>query len=122
MTESGIVEVDSEEWARLNELLRTKSEELEACLHRLADQNNLQMSLSDMTQERDRLKALLLSVVPNLEAFNIDYPAAAIARTAFQGGSPEEVAEKMALWDASRAQRISEWNSLVNNVRTQATV
>lgn len=88
---------------------------------RAAQANNLAMDLSDMTQERDRLKALLLGLVPDLEAFSTDYPQATIARTAFTGETPEEVAEKMAIWDAARAQKAFEWSSLVNKVRTQAT-
>lgn len=86
------------------------------------ERNTLRMSLDAMTQERDRLKQLLLGVVPTLEQFSVDYPQATIARTAFAGNSPEEIAEKMAMWDAGRTQKASEWNSLVNYVRTQATV
>lgn len=88
----------------------------------LTERNNLSASLSDVTQERDRLKNLLLGVVPSLEQFSTDYPQATIARTAFNGATPEEVGEQMASWDAARAQKASEWSSLVNHVRTQATV
>lgn len=93
--------------------------ELEAAM---AERNNLRTQLSDQSQEKDRLRGLLLQIVPSLEAFNVDYPQATIARTAFAGDTPEEIAEKMAMWDAARQQKTSEWNSLVNNVRTQATV
>lgn len=89
---------------------------------RAGEANTLAMSLSDMTQERDRLKQLLLGIVPSLEQFSTDYPQATVARTAFQGDTPEEIALKMAEWDSARAQKAGEWNSLVNNVRTQATV
>jgi hypothetical protein len=86
------------------------------------ERNTLQIALNDMTQERDRLKALLLQIVPSMEAFDSGYPQATVARTAFAGETPEEIALKMAEWDAARAQKASEWNSLVNYVRTQATV
>lgn len=86
------------------------------------ERNTLQMALNDMQQERDRLKNLLLGVLPSLDEFNVDYPQATIARTAFEGSTPEEIAEKMALWDAARTQKASEWNALKNHVRTQATV
>lgn len=89
---------------------------------RAGEANTLAMSLNDMTQERDRLRGLLLDCVARLDAFSPDYPQATIARTAFQGQTPEEVADKMMEWDATRAQKNSEWGSLVNYVRTQATV
>jgi hypothetical protein len=86
------------------------------------ERNTLQTALNDMTQERDRLRGLLMETVPTLEAFDSGYPQATVARTAFAGETPEEIALKMAEWDAARAQKASEWNSLVNYVRTQATV
>lgn len=107
-----------EEMANLRALVQRLPELEQAA----GERNTLRMSLSDMTQERDRLKQLLLGVVPSLDEFSVDYPQATIARTAFAGETPEEIAEKMALWDAARTQKASEWNALKNYVRTQATV
>lgn len=104
------------------DFFRATIERLPALEAAAGERNTLSQALSDMTQERDRLRGLLLGVVPDMEAFNIDYPQATIARTAFSGETPEEIAEKMTLWDAARAQRASEWSALINNVRTQATV
>lgn len=88
----------------------------------MGERNSLRMEVNDITQERDRLRALLVNLVPDLESFSVDYPQATIARTAFSGETPEEIADKMAQWDAARSQKATEWSSLVNNVRTQATV
>jgi hypothetical protein len=104
------------------DFFRAMVERLPALEQAAGERNSLQQALNAMEQERDRLKQLLLGVVPTLEEFSVDYPRATIARTAFAGETPEEIAEKMALWDAGRTQKASEWNSLVNYVRTQATV
>lgn len=87
-----------------------------------AEANNLRAQVNDLGQERDRLRQLLLSIVPSLDTFDPDYPPATAARVAFAGETPEEIAEKMALWDVARSQKATEWSSLKNNVRTQATV
>lgn len=89
---------------------------------RAGEANTLAMSLSDMTQERDRLRALLLDCVARLEAFSPDYPEASAARLAFQGNTPEEIADKMMNWDVARAGKSSTYGQLVNYVRIQATV
>lgn len=104
------------------DFFRATIERLPALEAAAGERNTLAQSLSDMTQERDRLRGLLVGLVPDLEAFSVDYPQATIARSAFAGETPEEIAEKMTLWDAARAQKSSEWSALVNNVRTQATV
>lgn len=101
---------------------RVQSERISELEQLASRANNLGMDLNDMTQERDRLRNLLLDCVSRLETFSPDYPQATVARTAFQGETPEEIALKMAEWDAARAQKSTEWSSLVNNVRTQATV
>lgn len=104
------------------DFFRATIERLPALEQAAGERNTLSMALNAMEQERDRLKQLLLGVVPSMQEFSVDYPQATIARTAFSGETPEEIAEKMALWDAARMQKASEWNSLINHVRTQATV
>lgn len=104
------------------DFFRAMVERLPGLEQAAGQRNTLEMALNAMEQERDRLKQLLLGVVPSLQEFSMDYPQATIARSAFSGETPEEIAEKMALWDAARSQKASEWNSLVNHVRTQATV
>lgn len=104
------------------DFFRATIERLPALEAAASERSGLAAQVSDITQERDRLKNLLVGIVPDLEAFSTDYPQATIARTAFAGETPEEIAEKMALWDAHRSQKASEWSSLINNVRQQATV
>lgn len=87
-----------------------------------SERNSFESQLADMTQERDRLKQLLLGIVPEMDRFEPGWPTASVARTAFQGETPEEIAGKMGDWEASRTQKSSEWNSLKNYVRIQASV
>lgn len=87
----------------------------------LADRNNLRAALSDMEQERDRLRGLLLENVERLERFSPSYPNAETARTAFQG-TAEQISEQMAVWENARQDQVSAYGALVNYVRTQATV
>lgn len=101
---------------------RVQSERISELEQLASRANNLGMELADMTQERDRLRNLLLDCVSRLETFSPDYPQATIARTAFNGATPEEIAEKMADWDVARAGKSSQYNQIVNYVRTQATV
>lgn len=119
-----IAEIEGNFEAAKQEVLRLQAiaariPELE---QRAGEANTLAMSLSDMTQERDRLRTLLLECVARLEAFSPDYPQATIARTAFQGDTPEEIADKMAEWDVERAAKGSAYSQLVSYVRIQATV
>lgn len=102
--------------------LRTLPARVETAERLAGERNTLATRLDEMTQERDRLRALLLGIVPSMQSFGFEYPQASIARTAFAGSTPEEIADKMFQWDDARGQRAAEWAALINNIRTQATV
>ncbi len=105
----------------LSEKVNDLSQVQEQLENMTGQRNNAMMAVSDITQERDRLRGLLLATVGEMEGFTPNYPTAQVARFAFTG-TAAQIQQKMAAWESARNDQNSAYLSLVNYVRIQATV